>query len=228
MTKNLFKILSILLLFGAVSCTQAPDGDKAKVEDAKPVAKTQDKAPAAANAQKGAATYKLDTKDSMVSWVGTKATGRHNGIFKINEGVIKTDGTNITGGEFVIDMKSLKALDQDEEGNKNLAGHLMSDDFFKVGKFPNAKFEITEVRPGGQSKTGKASHTITGNLTMLGVTKSVTFPANVAMEKGVLKAAANFNINRTDWGLSYGSDKSLGDKFIRPEVNIGLRIIGKS
>ena len=39
-----------------------------------------------------------------------------------------------------------------------------------------------------------------------------------------LSAQANFNINRSDWGLSYGNDQSLGDKFISPTVNLNLDI----
>ena len=62
---------------------------------------------------------------------------------------------------------------------------------------------------------------------MKGVTKSVTFPAIVKATPEALLAQANFNINRTDWGLVYGNDKSLGDKFIRPEVNIALNIAAK-
>lgn len=220
--KNLFNILSMLLLFGAIACTQAPDSDKAKVE----APKTEKRAAAP---KASAKNFKLDTNLSSVSWVGTKATGRHNGTFNISNGVISTDGTNVTGGKFTIDMKSLKALDQDEEGNKNLAGHLMSDDFFKVAANPTSTFVITSVKPfsGTDSKLKGATHTITGNLTMLGVNKSVSFPAIVSMSGGLLKANADFNINRTDWGLSYGSDKSLGDKFIKPEVNIGLNIVAK-
>jgi polyisoprenoid-binding protein YceI len=70
-----------------------------------------------------------------------------------------------------------------------------------------------------------ATHTITGNLTLKGTTKSITFPAKVAVNDNVVTADANFNIDRTQWGLVYGNDQSLGDKFIRPTVNIQLHLV---
>jgi hypothetical protein len=39
-----------------------------------------------------------------------------------------------------------------------------------------------------------------------------------------LKALANFDINRTLWGIRYGNDKSLGDKFISETVNVQLNL----
>jgi polyisoprenoid-binding protein YceI len=83
---------------------------------------------------------------------------------------------------------------------------------------------ITKVEPFDSSKSKavlpNANYLISGNLTLKDSTKNVTFPATVIVEGNNVEAKANFNIDRTQWGMSYGNDKSLQDKFIRPEVNI--------
>jgi polyisoprenoid-binding protein YceI len=71
---------------------------------------------------------------------------------------------------------------------------------------------------------------VTGNLTMRGTTKSVTFPANVMMQGDKVMAKAMFNIDRTAWGLMYGDEGSITDqakdKFIYNTVTVGLDLVG--
>ena len=110
-----------------------------------------------------------------------------------------------------------------------LKGHLLSPDFFDAEKFGTAKFEISSVEPytaaaGAASVVEGANYTISGNLTLKDSTKNVSFPAAVTVSETEVTAKANFNIDRTQWGMSYGNDKSLKDKFISPEVNISLNI----
>jgi polyisoprenoid-binding protein YceI len=149
----------------------------------------------------------------------------------LKSGELTADAGNVTGGKFVIDVNSLKVDDQDSTGNAKLGGHLLSGDFFDGAKFPEASFEITGVKAGIDTTGNKeivmkdATHTVTGNLTLKGVTKSISFPAKLAVSDANITADASFNIDRTQWNLSYGNDKSLGDHFIHPEVNIQLHIV---
>ncbi len=204
------------------SCASAPDAAQANATDAQAVT-----TPATG------VTYNVDLAQSNIGWVGTKPTGKHNGTIMIKDGTLVADGQNITGGKFNIDMVSLKAVDQDEEGNTKLGGHLSSEDFFDVTKHPTATFQITEVKLGTAGLNAEpehlkdATHTITGNLTMKGVEKSISFPARVSMENGVT-ADANFNIDRTQWGLNYKSDKSLGDKMINAIINLNLHLVARA
>ena len=66
---------------------------------------------------------------------------------------------------------------------------------------------------------------IKGNLTMKSVTKNITFPAKIVLQNGKVKAEANFNIDRTQWGMTYRADKSVQDKLINSIVNIHFEII---
>ncbi len=115
-----------------------------------------------------------------------------------------------------IDTDSLFSPDGDR-----LVGHLKSADFFDVAKFPKASFVSTEVKKGGDKG---ASHTVTGNLTLHGVTKGVSFPANVRTTAGGVDVDAEFAINRKDFGLVYAGKP---DDLIRDDVVIRLTIRSK-
>jgi polyisoprenoid-binding protein YceI len=213
----------LLFAMGAVilaSCQGDPKADEAKTTDSVAVV-----APTTGN------VYKADLTQSNVQWTGTKPTGQHTGVMMLKEGSINAEAGNITGGEFTIDMSTMKITDKDTSGAANLAGHLSSGDFFDVAKYPTAKFVISSVTAGIDSATSKdlvmkdATHTITGNLTLKDQTKSVSFPAKVNVADASITADANFNIDRTQWGLVYGNDKGLGNKFIRPTVNVVLHLV---
>lgn len=226
-----FKMKHLLLLFAVatlmVGCAQAPDADKAKVEN---VSKSDEVAAKAAKSIKG---LSVDTEKSQISWVGTKPTGSHTGTFKLSKGKLSVVKDELKGS-FAIDMKSLQVTDLEGEGAAKLAGHLMSDDFFRVEEHPEARFILTGTKPfnkadfeGQELKMADATHTATGLLTMLGVSKKISFPAKVTITDSKVTAEANFNIDRTSWGITYGNDSSLGNKFIKPEVNIGIILASK-
>lgn len=212
-------LLSISAAALLASCQDAPKADEAQVSDAQQV-----------QAASGA-DYKVDLTQSKIEWIGTKPVGKHHGTLSLTDGSLTVADNAIKGGKFTIDIKSLKADDQDSTGNAKLTGHLLSPDFFDADKFPTANFEIVSVTAGIDSAAAKdlvlkdATHTITGNLTLKGTTKSVTFPAKVAVSDANVTADANFNIDRTQWNMAYGNDKSLGDKFIDPKVNLALHLV---
>jgi polyisoprenoid-binding protein YceI len=217
MKRALLILTAGLVLFTA--CQSDPKADQAQTGEAM-----------TAGAATGA-TYKADLNQSQVQWTGTKPVGQHVGIMKLKDGSISVDAGNITGGKFEIDVTSLQVTDKDTAGAYKLAGHLKSADFFETDKYPTATFEITSVTAGADTTGGKelvmtdATHTVSGNLTMKGQTKGITFPAKVSVTDASVTADANFNIDRTQWGLVYGNDKGLGDKFIRPTVNIVLHLV---
>lgn len=186
-------------------------------------------------------TFVIDTSRSELTWIGAKMTGRHNGLIDIQHGELYMKDGLLTGGLIVLDMTTARATDKtiDAKSNQKLTDHLRSEDFFDSERYPTATFELTGIAPydstaeqnSGVSpqyseyKVKHPSHRVTGNLTIRNHTRSVSFPARVTLEDSLLHAKANFNIDRTKWGLVYRSDNSLGDKTIRPEVNLGLDIV---
>ena len=111
-----------------------------------------------------------------------------------------------------IDMNSVTADDP------KLTEHLKTADFFDVAKYPQATFESTEIKAGGDKG---ATHTVTGNLQMHGVTKSITFPATIVVSPGVVTLDSTFSINRKDFGISYAG---AADNLIRDEVVLTLKV----
>ena len=209
-----FSTLAVLLSF-AVACSNAPEGQKVAAEAAQE-----------ATAATAETTYLLNTEQSLINWTGSKPTGQHTGILKMSKGEIGVANGNIVSGDFVFDMMSIKNTDLPAEKQGDLEGHLMAGDFFEVEKFPTGSFQITSVKvnPAGEG----ATHEITGNLTLKGITKSVTLPANVKMNESMLSAATPaFTINRTEWGINFKSTAigTLKDQAINDEIGLVMNII---
>ena len=211
----LYSVAAIMLM--GTSCKDTPKADEATAGDAQKV-----EAPATSGAQ-----YTVDVQKSSIKWMGAKPTGTHPGEFALQEGALHVSGNTLQSGRFVIDLESLKAYDEDGTMNGKLTGHLKSEDFFDVNKYNTATFEITNVEEGtGNNKVmmAGATHMVTGNLKIKDINKGITFPAKINIDEGMITADAEFNLDRTVWGITYGNDKSLGDKFIRPDVNVNVHL----
>lgn len=209
-----FSMLAFIFSF-AIACSNAPEGEKVEAKEAK------EAAPAPAKAK----MFQVDTNKSVVNWTGAKPTGTHVGTLKLSGGTIGTKDGNIVSGDFVFDMTSIKNTDLPAEKQGDLEGHLMAGDFFEVEKFPAGSFKITEVKVG--SGTEGATHSITGNLTLKGITKSVTLPANVKMNDTMLSAVTPaFTIDRTEWEIVYKSAGigTIKDNIINDEIGLVLSI----
>jgi polyisoprenoid-binding protein YceI len=181
----------------------------------------------AANEKEEKSAFKIDTKASKVYWTGKKVVGEHTGYVSIANGNVMVQNNNVIGAELKMDMNTIVCTDlTDEEWNKKLVGHLKSDDFFSVEKFPNAKFEITSMKPGNN----KEEYDVKGSLTIKGITNEISFPAKVNFSNGTVNAMGTAKIDRTKWKIQYGSGKffeGLGDKMIYDEFEIKFDISAK-
>lgn len=174
--------------------------------------------------EKLAALNNVDTANSVITWKGTKPTGAHNGVILLNESSLLIENGTLTGGEFVIDMSSIKNLDipADNDGNAKLVGHLTSADFFDVATYPTSKFVITNV----EEKEDKLH--VTGNLTIKDVTKSITIPAMLSKEGDTtIFKSETFNVDRADFNVKYASKSffdNLKDKFIDDMMELSFTV----
>lgn len=225
-------VAAVLLV---VAC--GPSDKTVETSDAKAVASAEN-----------ATTVAINTESSMITWIGSKPAGQHNGTIQLTEGQIGLNNNEIVSANFTIDISSLKNIDMaGSKGATDLETHLMSDEFFDEATYPEATFEltgatayeaenleadkeefVTEFTPATLSEVmvENPTHFISGNLTMRGTTKNITFPASVSVTDGVVKAIANFNIDRTEWNLAYGDEASAldkaKDKFVYNTVSIGF------
>jgi polyisoprenoid-binding protein YceI len=170
----------------------------------------------------------LTIAESTVKWTGKKLTGEHYGKINISEGQLFVDGDQLSGGSFTIDMNTITVEDlEDAEYNKKLTDHLYSEDFFNVAQFNAANFEITGVEALAAADAAGNTHTISGNLTIKGITKGISFPAKVENNEAGINASAKFDIDRTLWDIKYRSGKifpEIGDKVIYDEIGIELNL----
>ncbi|MCE9624741.1 MAG: YceI family protein [Deltaproteobacteria bacterium] len=166
-----------------------------------------------------AEVYQLDLQQSQIAWVGKKVTGQHNGMVSLKSGQVTLDGQKITGGEFAVDMKTIKVLDLPDGPNQKLTNHLFSEDFFSVEKNPESQFKITAIKDLGKNQVS-----ITGDLTIKGIKKPVTFPATLSFQGDTIQADGTLKLDRTQWDIRYGSGKffqGLGDKLISDSFQPG-------
>lgn len=160
----------------------------------------------------------INTENSRVEWKGSKVIGgTHNGTVKVKSGQVTLDGETLKKAEVIVDLSTIVDLDlTDPKWNQKLVGHLKSEDFFHIEKFPTARLEITEAKNSGNKYEMK------GNLTIKDQTQPITLSATVSKEKGIRVVETSFSIDRTLWGLKYGSGKffkDLGDKMISDTID---------
>lgn len=199
--------LTIVVGVMLVSACADPAADKTKAVTGEA---TQVASPAAGTqGQK----YVITPQNSKVEFTGSKVTGKHDGSFGDFSGQIDYAGTP-EQSRVNITMKT-DSLTTDAP---DLTKHLKTPDFFDVAKFPEASFVSTSIKPGGDKG---ASHTVTGNLTLHGVTKAVTFPATISVTPEVATVDSTFSINRKDFGINYAGQ---ADNLIRDDVVLKLTI----
>ena len=154
--------------------------------------------------------FKANTHKSLINWTGKKITGSHTGTINLSAGSLEVENGKIIGGSFDIDAHSIIITDvEDPKTRAQFAGHLFSDDFFAVDKFPTANFTIINVTPleGNISK-------IDGLLTIKGITHSLSFEAKVDVQENAVSAMGEIIVDRTKYGMKFGSGnffKGLGD-----------------
>ena len=187
--------------------------------------------PKTAKTAAAATAYKLQPQLSTLGWEGKAVTHGHNGTMQFSAGELLVSGDVITGGTVTVDMKTMKATDiTDAETQGKFVGHMSGDDFFSVGKFPTAVFKLLSVTPiKGADKAGNNA-TVAGEMTIKGVTNPISFPAKVGVKGGVAAASGKVVIDRTKFGLKYGSKSffdTLGDKAINDDFTLSFNVIAK-
>ncbi|WP_114790377.1 YceI family protein [Niabella yanshanensis] len=169
--------------------------------------------------------YTIDTSESVVTWKGSMLGGAnsHTGFIYISKGALMIRDGQLNGGRAEVDMNTIE--DENHGRNNGLVDHLKHPDFFDVKRFPVSSIEITRAAPG-MGRDVK----ITGNLTIKGVTNTVTFPARVEVKDGIVKANSKLVIDRTRWNVLYKSGKFydlLADQIMADSIEFHIKIVAK-
>lgn len=201
-------LFALALSVSSVAACKDPAKDSAKATVTAPADSAAVAKPA------GGVDLAFSAKGSKVGFVGSKVTGSHEGSFGTFTGTVTLVDKDPEKSQVSVEIDTTSVTTDQEK----LTGHLKSPDFFDTGKYPKAKFVSTAVKKGGDKG---ASHTVTGNLDLHGVTKQISFPATVTVGDGKVDVEAEFAINRKDFGINY---KGKADDLIRDDVVMKLSI----
>lgn len=174
--------------------------------------------------------YIINSEDSSITWRAQKpliSGYEDTGIIPVSEGEVVVSDQSITSGSITFDVANIEASQTSNTSAKvdRLTRHLRSDAFLDVEVYPTASFELTDATVVEDADN---EYAITGDLTIKENTNEITFPATAGMDGGSLLIQGKTSIDRTEWGIRYGSDSfsdNLGDNVITDEVKIGIDIV---
>ncbi len=171
----------------------------------------------------------LDLTESRVVWVGRNLINRHWGQVALKSGHVAFQNGAAASGEVILDLHRILCSDlAGSELHDVLIHHLESDDFFDVERFPEARFAFTRVEVCADPP-GCRNLRLHGELTLRGQTHPLTVEATAGFTpEGKAALQATFTIDRTLWGVDYGSGKlfrRLAGHLVNDEIELQVRMI---
>jgi polyisoprenoid-binding protein YceI len=178
---------------------------------------------AAAQAPGTFTTWKLDPAHSLAEFkvkhmMISNVKGRFSGL----SGTLSLDESDHTHSsvEASLDVATVKTGDEQRDG------HLRSAEFFDAEKFPTITFKSSNI-----DAKGGADYAVTGELTLHGVTKAVTFavedlsqPSKDPWGNLRIGLSATTKINRKDFGLTWNSALETGGLLVGEDVTLSLEV----
>ncbi|RUT73640.1 YceI family protein [Ancylomarina longa] len=169
-------------------------------------------------------SFIVNPEKSIVNWHGKKVTGEHLGTINVSKGNLVLQDDQIKAADFIVDMKSIANTDLKDPGYKaKLEGHLKSDDFFGVEKYPESEFILTESK-----KLADGSYDVKGNITIKGISNPIEFKVMLEKQNEVVHVSGKVVIDRSKFNVRYGSGSffdNLGDKTIYDDFELDLDLI---
>jgi len=146
-----------------------------------------------------------------------------HGSFKTFAGTVALDDNDVTKSKIHLEIDASSIT----TGNDKRDEHLKSPDFFDVAHFPKLVFDSTSIQKGAAA----GQLTITGNLTIKAVTKSVVLSVTGLTGEakdpwnGIRRGAtATAKINRKDFGLTWNKGLEAGGVLVGDDVNLEFEI----
>ena len=213
------KVILSMFAMGMILSSCGSNGEKVETKEAEKV-----------NVESTKQTTTLNTigDNSFVNWRASHLGGvqpRYGKVFFKDVTFMVNDGI-LTNATVEMNLASL-TVESFPEGSEQIAkleGHLKSPDFFNIEQHPTAKFELTQL----QKSSDPYNSIITGNLTISGITKSITFNANIEVsDSKVSIKSEDFSINRADWNLTYNAEGTEGvpvDYLISNDIGFTINV----
>ena len=191
-----------------------------------------------------APTIILNRKASSLEWKGglKVVNNNHSGNLKLKSGNIYLNEGNKISGNIIINMMSMTNIDLPDSKKEYLIGHLRSQDFFHVERFPKASFKIDSSKILEKQSDGKYNMEISGDLTIKSITKPIVLTALIDLQSDIKSATGTMKFNRIDFGVQYRSEiklddaksfwndlqttkKTTMDKVIKDEIEVKFNIV---
>lgn len=174
----------------------------------------------------------LDLAECRLEWLGRNLLNKHHGTIDIREGHLTFNEGTLIGGEFAFDLNSLKCSDlAGHPSHDVLIGHLHDHDFLDVEMHSECRLVIRSATMIPGAAQGCPNLTILADLTLRGVTHPIEFTAVSGMTPdGKAAAQASFAIDRTRWGILYGSARffhRLAGHLVNDLIEFQARIVTK-
>lgn len=173
-------------------------------------------------------TFNIDNSQSEVRWQGEKIVGKeHRGLLDIQSGTVQMENGELVSADFTFDMNSIRTTDDmDAESIAKLEGHLKSADFFEAAAYPVSTFKVTNA---STLEDSRFSHEVTGDLTIKGITNSISFPATIDMNENTVNASGTMTFDRSKWDVRYGSTEFFSDlvkdNIISDDISMDFNIV---
>jgi polyisoprenoid-binding protein YceI len=167
-----------------------------------------------------ALAFSITPQSSKIEWTGAKVSTHHDGAFTSFKGQVDVPGA-IEQGKVSIDIDTASLVVNDPALGPmadKLTGHLKSPAFFDAAKFPKATFTSTSIKAGGDKGS---PYTVTGDLSIHGFKKEISFPATINLSADSVDASATFNINRKDFGMVL---PGMPNDLIKDDVQVRLTV----
>lgn len=206
---QLLPLIIVSSIIGFSACNRTDDKPAAQV--VQPSAAPASQALGEAKGKR----YAFSNADSKVEFVGSKITGKQFGSFKAFRGTIVVPEQDVNRGSVTVEIDT-PSLETDAP---RLTTHLKSEDFFDVARHPQAKFQSTALEASADKA---ATHLVTGNLTLHGVTKTIRFPVTIRASEQKVEVQSEFNINRKQFGIVYPGKP---DDLISDDVLVKLNLV---
>ena len=213
-----FKYLVLGLSIALFSCGGSGEADTATTEASEENVASEESGEVAA-----AVTYAVNTEESSIAWKGEAflpVAHSHSGVVSLAEGSIEVSGENVVGGEFVVDMNTIQATDDEgygetENTKEQLVGHLLSGDFFSVADFGTASYKITSAE----------GNTLKGDFNVKGKTNEETVVVeSVSVEDAKVVVKGTLTFDRANYDALYG----VKDAAIANEVPLTITLIAQA
>ena len=174
--------------------------------------------------------YGIDVSNSRLEWTGRNINGRHHGSINIAGGQVTIALGALTSGMVTLDMNTIVNLDlKDPAYSGMLVSHLKSEDFFDVAAHPTAIFSLNGSEAVDGAVAGSPNVSVKGTLELKGTARPLSFPAEIVPQAdGTIKVRASFDIDRTRWGVLYGSGRffeKLGMHLVSDIISIELFLV---